>query len=174
MTKINDEQAALLKDVAKVKAKTDEALAELEATHATERYYAEAPLRLAVENAVTAGVPLRQIGKFALNTLDYATVRRYLPPKLEGVADVVEKPKTAKSKPVIEALAENLYIVKDAFDSEWEFWTLDFDGHTVVERSNNTKRGANTFTHPVPLEVMQVLKKRFPKADFDAIDKEES
>lgn len=164
MTKLDDKQQALLTAVQEAKERTDQRLTTLTKQFETDKYDNEAALRQAVLDAEQGGVPLRQIGLVGLGTQDYASVRRLLPAELTGVAPVKDKPaSTVKGKPVLVDVAENHFKVTDAHGKDWEFWTMDFDGHLVAELFQGT-------TGPVPLEVMQTLTKRLPNADFTGIE----
>lgn len=76
MTKLNDEQEALLAAVSVAKTKVDQVLETLAEHHARERTEATKPLRDAAVAAAQAGVPARRIG-FALGTSDHKTITRY-------------------------------------------------------------------------------------------------
>lgn len=175
MTKLTDQQSVVLEAAQAAKARMDERLLELKARHTAEIYDAEAPLRQAVLDAAREGVPIRQIGIKALSTQDYATVRRLLPDKLDGVADAPapRQHSVIKGKPTIEVMPDNRLLITDVHGNHWEFWTLDFDGHLVVERSDLDVRSKPTKDLPVPFEVMTALRGKHPKADFSAIDLEE-
>lgn len=170
MTKLSEEQVELLEQVAQTKERVDKHIARLTEAHKVALYDAEAPLRQVVLDAALATIPIRQIGISGLGTKDYATVRRLLPVQMDGVAEIPppRAQSVVKGKPGIETVSENLYVVTDVHGEEWEFWTIDFDGNLVVERSNNLKKG--NLDKTVPFEVMNALIAKFPGADFESID----
>jgi len=171
VTNLSEEQDKLLANVVTTKERVDARLVELESEYAIKRYDAEAPLRQAIIDADTGGVPRRQIHIKGLGTTDAAVLRNYLP-KAAAVVDDSPAKLVGTGKVTIANPSPNIHVVTDSLGRKWEFWALDFDGHLVFERSQTLKDSASTFAKPVPYEVSHLLEKKFPKADFDTIEKE--